>query len=140
MLLNLVEDLRKERTSLPTASTTTIVKSEQMPSSVTPVPTKLSTSDVTKEDFETFKKEMFLLSENRMQKSDNVPTNSTYSSTSVSKEKQMLTAATPVPTKSTTPGVTKDDFESFKKEMFLISQRNVERTPRTGNTQSMNGE
>ena len=138
MLLNLVEDLRKERTSLPTASTTTIVKSEQMPSSVTPVPTKLSTSDVTKEDFETFKKEMFLLSENRMQKSDNVPTNSTYSSTSVSKEKQMLTAATPVPTKSTTLGVTKEDFESFKKEMFLISQRNVERTPR--NTQSMNGE
>ena len=73
MLLDLMEDLTKQRTSLPTNSSSSTsstlmetflsrVKSEQMPPAAATVPTKPSTSAVTKEDFELFKKEMFLLS------------------------------------------------------------------------------
>ena len=73
LLLDLVEDISKERMSVPTSSSSTTtsssmetflsrVKSKQMPPAASPVPTKPTTSGVTKEDFESFKKEMFLLS------------------------------------------------------------------------------
>ena len=75
-----------------------------------------------------------------------LPTSSSSSTTSTPmetflslvKNEQMQPAATPVPTKPTTSGVTKEDFESFKKEMFLLSKSNAESKPST--TQSMSGE
>ena len=90
LLLDLVGDLSKQRTRLPTSSSSS--------STCTPMETFLS----------------------------------------LVKSKQMPPAATPLPTQPTTSGVTKEDFESFKKEMFLLSKSNTESKPST--TQSMPGE
>ena len=70
MLLDLMEDLTKQRTSLPTNSSSSTsstsletflsqVKSEQMPPAAATAPTKPATSGVTKEAFESFKNKYF---------------------------------------------------------------------------------